>query len=149
MLYLIPQSESGIRWLKAPIRMTIPEANDSHPRQSLKLLKTSALAPLFISEATRYRWYRLSLPLDGRLVRQCSLLGDSYSSPDAASVWLERTSGRLWTETDVVRVRNGERLFVQVFVWYDTIFGQSGSTFACSYHEGSALTSCGTENTIR
>lgn len=75
-------------------------------------------------------------------------------SPDAPSVWLERKAGRLWTADDARRTRldtNGqskERLYLQVMVFYTTIFGQSRRTLFCGYVENAAITVCSNQSDI-
>lgn len=70
--------------------------------------------------------------------------------PDAASVWLNGIADYRWTEADEMRVSGGqERLYVQVFADYVTIFGKKRHTELCGYWEVSAITACPTGNDIR
>lgn len=80
--------------------------------------------------------------------------GQVLRSPDAPSVWFEDIDGRTTTAEDIARITPPpgqpprERLWVQVVVWYETVFGQPARTTLCAYWEGSALTSCGFGNDI-
>jgi hypothetical protein len=82
---------------------------------------------------------------EGRLVGSALGSGECLPSPDAAFMWLDQESGRLWTDADTQRVNNGEQLWAAVYVVYDTVFeGVRGYSSVCGYYEGSRFTACGT-----
>jgi len=80
-----------------------------------------------------------------------SVLGPSrmLPSPDAPSVWLNGEAGRLWTDDDARRAAAGERLYLQVVVYYDDLKGKSHVSAVCGYWEGAAITACPTGNLVR
>lgn len=149
-------SAAGADFVIEAVQMTDPLPLQPNARLRMECrMRNAGDTPARAVKATwRLHFSDTPMPPPDRNGRAASvaLVGSeqALNCPDAPSVWLNgRENGRTLTPEEATRLAANDplfRLYLQVFVYYTTVFGQPKLTQFCGYVENAAITLCPTNN---